>query len=78
MQALTFYQCTNLGVNNLKIENSQQIHLSFEKCRNVGVSNIVINSPEKSPNTDGIHVTQTQNIQISSCTIATGIYNIQI
>lgn len=73
MQALTFYQCTNLGVNNLKIENSQQIHLSFEKCKNVQVSNLVVTAPGNSPNTDGIHVTDTQNIKISSTTIATGI-----
>ncbi|XP_042054739.1 polygalacturonase-like [Salvia splendens] len=70
--ALTFYQCTNLGVNNLKIENPQQIHLSFEKCKNVQVSNLVVTAPGNSPNTDGIHVTDTQNIKISSTTIATG------
>ncbi|KAL2501718.1 Polygalacturonase ADPG1 [Forsythia ovata] len=70
--ALTFDKCTNLEVKNLKIKNAQQIHLSFEKCMNVEASNLVVNAPEKSPNTDGIHVTGTQNIQISSCTIGTG------
>ncbi|KAK6151296.1 hypothetical protein DH2020_013931 [Rehmannia glutinosa] len=71
-KALTFYKCTNLVVRNLKIQNAQQIHLSFEKCKNVQVSKLVVNAPEKSPNTDGIHVTATQNIQISRCTIGTG------
>ncbi|KAL2479989.1 Polygalacturonase ADPG1 [Abeliophyllum distichum] len=70
--ALTFDKCTNLEVKNLKIKNAQQIHLSFENCMNVEASNLVVNAPEKSPNTDGIHVTGTQNIQISSCTIGTG------
>ncbi|KAI3472616.1 hypothetical protein Pfo_030311 [Paulownia fortunei] len=70
--ALTFYQCTNLVVKNLKVENAQQIHMSFEKCTNVQASNLVVTAPENSPNTDGIHVTGTQNIQISSCTIGTG------
>ncbi|KAL8467513.1 hypothetical protein ACS0TY_030949 [Phlomoides rotata] len=70
--ALTFYKCTDLVVKNLKIQNAQQIHLSFEQCKNVDASKIVVNAPEESPNTDGIHVTATQNIQISSCTIATG------
>ncbi|KAI3446469.1 hypothetical protein Pfo_003134 [Paulownia fortunei] len=70
--ALTFYKCTNLVVKNLKIQNAQQIHVSFEKCTNVQASKLVVNAPEKSPNTDGIHVTGTQNIQISSCTIGTG------
>ncbi|KAF5473292.1 hypothetical protein F2P56_009914 [Juglans regia] len=70
--AITFYQCTNLIVKNLKIQNAQQIHVSFEKCMNVRASYLILTSPEKSPNTDGIHVTRTQNIHISSCVIRTG------
>lgn len=75
MQALTFYECTDLEVKHLRVENGQQIHVSIEKCKNVEVSRIVVNAPEKSPNTDGIHVAYTQNIQISNCIIGTGIYN---
>ncbi|CAA0829878.1 Polygalacturonase ADPG1 [Striga hermonthica] len=71
-KALTFYKCTKLVVKNLKIQNAQQIHLSFEKCTNVQTSNLNVRAPEKSPNTDGIHVTGTRNIQISSCNIGTG------
>lgn len=74
MQALTFFECTNLVVNNLKIKNGQQIQMSFEKCNNVEASNLVVNAPGNSPNTDGIHITETQNIQISSSTIGTGIF----
>ncbi|KAK3021840.1 hypothetical protein RJ639_046229, partial [Escallonia herrerae] len=70
--ALTFYKCKNLVVQNLKIQNAQQIHVSFEKSVNVRASNLMVTAPEKSPNTDGIHVTDTQNIQISSCVIGTG------
>ncbi|XP_057770331.1 polygalacturonase [Salvia miltiorrhiza] len=70
--ALTFYECTNLVLKHLRIENAQQIHVSIEKCRNVEVSRIVVNAPQNSPNTDGIHVAATQNIQISNCIIGTG------
>ncbi|KAG6690823.1 hypothetical protein I3842_10G031800 [Carya illinoinensis] len=70
--AITFNQCTNLIVSNLKIQNAQQIHVSFSKCMNVLASYLIVTSPEKSPNTDGIHVTRTQNILISSCVIRTG------
>ncbi|KAK9290658.1 hypothetical protein L1049_008831 [Liquidambar formosana] len=70
--ALTFYKCKNLRVNNLKIKDAQQIHVSFEECTNVQASSLTISAPENSPNTDGIHVTGTQNIQISSCVIGTG------
>lgn len=76
MQALTMYQCTNLVMKNLKIQNAQQIHTSFEKCTDVEVSNLVVTSPGDSPNTDGIHVTGTKNIKISDCFIATGMHKL--
>ncbi|EPS71906.1 hypothetical protein M569_02851, partial [Genlisea aurea] len=70
--ALTFYKCTNLKVSDLKIRNAQQIHVSFSQCSGVVASNLTVDSPGTSPNTDGIHVTATRNIQISSSRIATG------
>ncbi|XP_029126788.1 polygalacturonase isoform X3 [Cajanus cajan] len=70
--ALTFYGCDDLIVENLTIENAQQIHVSFQDSVNVKVSGLNVTSPEDSPNTDGIHVTNTQNIQISNSVIGTG------
>ncbi|XP_065856633.1 polygalacturonase [Euphorbia lathyris] len=70
--AVTFYKCKNLVVEKVKIQNAQQMHISFEGNNNVQVSNLVVNSPEDSPNTDGIHITQTQNIHISNTVIETG------
>ncbi|KAJ8562656.1 hypothetical protein K7X08_031108 [Anisodus acutangulus] len=70
--ALTFYNCTNLKVKDLKIEDAQQMHLAFERCSSVVVSSLVVSAPESSPNTDGIHITHTQNIQVSDSTIGTG------
>lgn len=73
LQALTFYDNKNLVIQNLNIRDAQQIHVSFEKCTNVEASGFKITSPEISPNTDGIHITETQNIRISSSIIGTGI-----
>ncbi|CAI8613985.1 unnamed protein product [Vicia faba] len=70
--ALTFYNCKDLIVQNLKIKNAQQIHVSFQDSNNITVFSLNVSSPEDSPNTDGIHVTNTQNIKISSCVIGTG------
>ncbi|XP_028223808.1 polygalacturonase-like [Glycine soja] len=70
--ALTFYNCEDLTVENLSIENAQQIHVSFQDSVNIKVSGLTVTAPEDSPNTDGIHVTNTQNIQISSSVIGTG------
>ncbi|XP_024190948.1 polygalacturonase isoform X2 [Rosa chinensis] len=71
-KALAFYKCKDLIVKNLKIQDAQQIHLSFQKCMNVLASNLSITAPEKSPNTDGIHVTNTQDILITTSIISTG------
>ncbi|XP_058075587.1 polygalacturonase-like [Magnolia sinica] len=70
--ALTFYSCNNLIVNDLKIKDSQQIQVSFERCVNVLAFNLMVTAPETSPNTDGIHITKTQNIQIMNSVIRTG------
>ncbi|XP_042514364.1 polygalacturonase [Macadamia integrifolia] len=70
--ALTFLECKNLVVRNLKIKDSQQIHVEFQNCVTVQALNLMITAPENSPNTDGIHVTGTQNILIKSCVIKTG------
>ncbi|XP_038697751.1 polygalacturonase-like [Tripterygium wilfordii] len=70
--ALTFHKCKNLMVRSLKIQDAQQIHVSFQGSINVQASNLFVTAPKESPNTDGIHVTETQNIQITSSVIGTG------
>ncbi|TKY49602.1 Polygalacturonase protein [Spatholobus suberectus] len=70
--AVTFYECNNLRVTNLRLKNAQQMHVRFQKCNNVTASNLIIGAPGNSPNTDGIHVTETQNIIISNSIIGTG------
>ncbi|KAM7476736.1 hypothetical protein LguiB_023979 [Lonicera macranthoides] len=71
-KALTFSDCNNLGVSRLRIENAQQMHLTFENCVNVRASLLTVISPANSPNTDGIHITSTQNIQIFNSLVGTG------
>ncbi|XP_072979357.1 polygalacturonase QRT2-like [Typha angustifolia] len=70
--ALYFSECKDLTVEDLKIRDSQQIHLVFGGCSNVEASRLKITAPEWSPNTDGIHVTSTKNMLISYCSIGTG------
>ncbi|XP_038905664.1 polygalacturonase-like [Benincasa hispida] len=70
--AVTFYQCINLVVTNLMFKNAQQMHLTFQKCTNVKALNLRVVAPGNSPNTDGIHITETQNAIIRNCVIGTG------
>ncbi|CAM0877108.1 unnamed protein product [Alopecurus aequalis] len=70
--AMTFHLCNNLKVENLKIVNSQQIHISVEDCSNVQLARLSITAPGTSPNTDGIHITRSNDVQVTDCVIKTG------
>ncbi|XP_050283869.1 polygalacturonase [Quercus robur] len=70
--AVTFQDSKNVRVSSIRIKNAQQMHLTFQNCQNVEALNLVVVAPGNSPNTDGIHVTGTQNIQIQNCVIRTG------
>lgn len=72
LQALTFYQVNNLTVKDLNIQNAQQIQVSFERCEAVEASNLTVTAPGDSPNTDGVHITHTENMQLSDSVIQTG------
>ncbi|PWA51604.1 pectin lyase-like superfamily protein [Artemisia annua] len=70
--AVTFTNCTNLRVNNIRIKNPQQMHLTFHNSRNVRASNLRIIAPAKSPNTDGIHITGSQSVRVINSIVKTG------
>ncbi|KAK1397510.1 Endo-polygalacturonidase [Heracleum sosnowskyi] len=70
--ALTFYRVKKLTVKDLQIQNAQQIQVSFERCVNVDASDLRVTAPGDSPNTDGVHITRTENMQLSSSVIKTG------
>ncbi|KAL9999172.1 putative endo-polygalacturonase [Helianthus debilis subsp. tardiflorus] len=40
------------------------MHLTFQNSINVRASNLRIIAPANSPNTDGIHITASQNVQV--------------
>ncbi|PON40757.1 hypothetical protein TorRG33x02_339830, partial [Trema orientale] len=70
--AVTFYDCKNLIVENMRFKNAQKFHLFFDTCVNVKADNLIVTAPKDSPNTDGIHIAGTQNIQLMNCVIKTG------
>ncbi|KAJ0039075.1 hypothetical protein Pint_23993 [Pistacia integerrima] len=64
LKAVTFIECNNLTVAGLRFKDSPKIPLSFQKCVDVKVLNLQVIAPRDSPNTDGIRITKTQNMQI--------------
>lgn len=61
-----------MTVEDIAIVNSPQCHLKFDDCDGVKVDNITISSPEKSPNTDGIHLQNTRDVEIKHSNIGCG------
>ncbi|CAK7337879.1 unnamed protein product [Dovyalis caffra] len=71
-EALRFYGSTSVTVTGITIQNSPQTHLKFDDCTTVQVSDFTASSPENSPNTDGIHLQNSQDVLIYSSDLACG------
>ncbi|KAK8474757.1 hypothetical protein V6N12_036923 [Hibiscus sabdariffa] len=70
--ALHFNNCNGLRLKGLTHLNSPMLHISINACKDVVVSNLHIKAPEDSPNTDGIDIADSSNVQIQDSTIGTG------
>ncbi|KAF8401252.1 hypothetical protein HHK36_012184 [Tetracentron sinense] len=70
--AIRFFMSSNLTVQGLKIKNSPQFHFRFDNCRNVHIDSIHIQAPALSPNTDGIHIENTNSVGIYNSVISNG------
>ncbi|TQD78074.1 hypothetical protein C1H46_036346 [Malus baccata] len=72
--ALRFYGSFNVTVTGITIQNSPQCHLKFDNCQGVLVHDMSVSSPGDSPNTDGIHLQNSQRVLIHTTTLACGNY----
>ncbi|XP_076946807.1 polygalacturonase At1g48100-like [Bidens hawaiensis] len=70
--ALRFYASEDVLVRDIMIKNSPQVHLKFDNSRGVKVNNVSILAPGNSPNTDGIHLQNTRDVEIMHSNIGTG------
>lgn len=75
MQAIRFFMSSNLTIKGLKIKNSPQFHFRFDACHGVRVESLTIKAPAQSPNTDGIHIENTNNVQIYNSIISNGEFS---
>ncbi|PWA88007.1 pectin lyase-like superfamily protein [Artemisia annua] len=70
--ALMFHKCNNLVVENLIIMNGQQCQMSITTCDGVKASRLSISAPASSPNTDGIHISESTNVEVKDTAVGTG------
>jgi len=78
LQALTIDSSSNIRVKGLTIQNSQQMHFIIARSKTVRVSEVRVSAPGDSPNTDGIHITQSTNVVVENCKISTGFLHSDI
>ena len=72
LQALRFFTSNNVTVQGLRVQNSPEFHFRFDSCRGVVVSGLSISSPQQSPNTDGIHIENTQDVLVANTAVSNG------
>ncbi|KAM0009140.1 putative endo-polygalacturonase [Helianthus debilis subsp. tardiflorus] len=70
--ALRFYASEDIVVRDITIKNSPQVHLKFDNSQGVKVNNVTVLAPGNSPNTDGIHLQNTRDVEIMHSNIETG------
>ncbi|KAG9149876.1 hypothetical protein Leryth_023449 [Lithospermum erythrorhizon] len=70
--AFTIDSSSSVRVNGLTVQNSQQMHFTISRSDSVRVNGVKVSAPGDSPNTDGIHVTESTNVVLQNCKIGTG------
>lgn len=70
--SLVFQTVSNCQMHNLNFVDSMGFHSKITDSKDVTVYNVRITAPDLSPNTDGIHVSNTTNVKITDSIIGTG------
>ncbi|KAI0522875.1 hypothetical protein KFK09_005262 [Dendrobium nobile] len=70
--AITFHRMRRLTIQDLTLLNSQKIHMAFNNCFQVQASRVKVIAPERSPNTDGIHISSSVSVAVEDSIIGTG------
>lgn len=70
--SLKFSNVSKGTISNISLSNSKGFHIGFHGSDNINVHNVNITAPSDSPNTDGIHVSYSSNINITSSSIGVG------
>ncbi|KAK1420980.1 hypothetical protein QVD17_22992 [Tagetes erecta] len=69
---LKFISCNGGTLSNIYIVNSPQTHVLISDSKGFNVDNVMIQSPQDSPNTDGIHIHSSHIIKITNSIIGSG------
>ncbi|WZZ73230.1 hypothetical protein YC2023_084600 [Brassica napus] len=71
-EQLHFKGCNNLEINGITSFDSPRNHISIRDCRQVKITQIKIIAPGDSPNTDGIDISTSTDVEIYDTIVGTG------
>ncbi|BBH08490.1 Pectin lyase-like superfamily protein [Prunus dulcis] len=71
-QAVKLVSCKNSSISEIHFLNSSQTHVLIRDSDGINIENVLIEAPERSPNTDGIHISASHNVVITNAIIGTG------
>ncbi|THU54491.1 hypothetical protein C4D60_Mb10t25640 [Musa balbisiana] len=69
---LVFSFVTNATISSISSIDSKLFHMQIFESRDITLDSIRISAPGDSPNTDGIHIADSTNIQVANSVIGTG------
>ncbi|ESQ28830.1 hypothetical protein EUTSA_v10018672mg [Eutrema salsugineum] len=69
---LRFMDSYNVRIKGILSLNSQLFHIAINRCRNIKIEDIRIIAPDDSPNTDGVHIQLSTDIEVRNASIKTG------
>lgn len=69
---IAFQNCADIVVSGLRMQNLPGYALSFDGCDGASVEDVTIRNDLRSPNTDGIQIRNSSNIEIRRADIETG------
>lgn len=72
LQSLKFNTVSKAIVSRLSSVNSKGFHIGVTNSNNMRLYNLRISAPADSPNTDGIHISKSNNVKISKGVIGSG------
>ncbi|KAL4272819.1 hypothetical protein GQ457_13G014240 [Hibiscus cannabinus] len=70
--SLKFIKVNDAIISGIQSVNAKGFHFMISICRNLRIDDVNITAPADSPNTDGIHMSKTDNVIISNSRIGTG------
>ncbi|XXG63634.1 hypothetical protein AAC387_Pa05g1775 [Persea americana] len=70
--AMSFAFCNGLVLSGVHLFDNPKNHIHTLGCNGSVFSHLTITAPKDSPNTDGINIASSKNVQIYNCTIGTG------